>query len=68
MKKSNVWNTKFLYFTCIYMNYYYIIDSNIEQSIEQNKNIYDYFTTQITNWNKLYIDNMNWKRVIKSKI
>ena len=26
-KKDNLYNTKFLYFTCLFINYYIIIDS-----------------------------------------
>ena len=34
-------------------------------NIKQNKNIYHYFKSQITKYNKLYIDNVNSKWVIK---
>ena len=34
-------------------------------NIKQNKNIYYHFKSQITKYNKLYIDNVNSKWVIK---
>ena len=47
-KKSNLKNTKFLYFTCIFIiavSIYCYLMSNIKQ----NKNIYYHFMTQIMN-------------------